>query len=71
MRNRCLEVFLAEKGDEIVGSVKSYGDPLFVLECLTVIIGEIARKSGVPVLEVAADLHGLIAQKQRNEGGNE
>ena len=68
-RNRYLEVILGEDEDEdeLVGKVEFYGDPLFVLECLAVIVGEIAMKSGVP--EVAADLHGLIARRQRTEAG--
>lgn len=69
-RSRCLEVILCEDEDELVGEVKFYGDPLFVLECLAVIVGEIAMKSGVPELEVAADLHGLIARRQRMEAGD-
>ena len=70
-RNRCLEVILGEDEDEdeLVGKVEFYGDPLFVLECLAVIVGEIAMKSDVPELEVAADLHGLIARRQRTENG--
>ena len=72
-RSRCLEVILGEDEDElvgkVVGKVEFYGDPLFVLECLAVIVGEIAMKSGVPELEVAADLHGLIARRQRTESG--
>ena len=68
-RNRCLEVILGEDEDELVGKVEFYGDPLFVLECLAVIVGEIAMKSGVPELEVAADLHGLIARRQQTEAG--
>ena len=65
--SRCLEVIFGEDEDELVGTVEFYGDPLFVLECLAVIVGEVAKKSGVPELEVAADLHGLIAQRQRTE----
>lgn len=67
-RNQVLEVTLVHDEDEIIGEVKSYGDPLFVLECLAVIVGEIAMKSGVPELEVAADLHGLIARRQQTKG---
>lgn len=52
-RSRCLEVILGEDEEELVGTVEFYGDPLFVLECLAVIVGEIAMKSGVPELEVA------------------
>lgn len=66
MRNRFLEVILAEDEGELVGQVRHYGDPLFMLECLAVIVGEVAKASGVPELEVAADLHGLIAKKATN-----
>jgi len=52
-RSRCLEVILCEDEDELVGEVKFYGDPLFVLKCLAVIVGEIAMKSGVPNLRKA------------------
>ena len=69
MRNRFLEVILAEDEGELVGQVRYYGDPLFLLECLAVIVGEIAKTSGVPPLDVAADLHGLIARRQRTEAG--
>ena len=68
-RSRCLEVILGEDEEELVGTVEFYGDPLFVLECLAVIVGEIAMKSGVPELDVAADLHGLIARRQRTDAG--
>lgn len=68
-RSRYLETTFGEDKDELVGKVEFYGDPLFVLECLAVIVGEIAMKSGVPELEVAADLHGLIARRQRTEAG--
>lgn len=69
MRNQHFEGKLIHKGDEIVGQVESYGDPLFLLECLAVIVGEIAKTSGVPPLGVAADLHGLIARRQQTEAG--
>ena len=68
-RSRYLETTFGEDKDELVGTVEFYGDPLFVLECLAVIVGEIAMKSGVPELEVAADLHGLIARRQQTEAG--
>ena len=68
-RSRYLEVIFGEDEDELVGKVEFYGDPLFVLECLAVIVGEIAMKSGVPELEVAADLHGLIARRRQTENG--
>ena len=68
-RSRYLETTFGEDKDELVGKVEFYGAPLFVLECLAVIVGEIAMKSGVPELEVAADLHGLIARRQQTEAG--
>lgn len=64
-RNQILEVTLAHDEDEIIGEVKSYGDPLFLMECMAVIVGEIAKKAGLPPLEVAADLHALIARRQK------
>ena len=69
MRNQHFEAKLTHEGDEIVGRVESYGDPLFMLECLSMIGGEIAKTSGVPPLDVAADLHGLIARRQQMEAG--
>ena len=69
MRSQHFEAKLTHEGDEIVGRVESYGDTLFFLECLAVILGEIAKTSGVPPLDVAADLHGLIARRQRMEAG--
>ena len=69
MRSQHFEAKLTHEGDEIVGRVESYGDPLFILECLAVILGEISKTSGVPPLDVAADLHGLIARRQRTEAG--
>lgn len=64
-----LRVSLVEKAGVIRGKIETDSDALFVLECLAVIVGEIAMKSGVPELEVAADLHGLIARRQRTETG--
>lgn len=69
MRSQHFEAKLTHEGDDIVGRVESYGDPLFMLECLSMIVGEIAKTSGVPPLDVAADLHGLIARRQRMEAG--
>ena len=69
MRNRYFSAELGEDEGELVGQIRHYGDPLFLLECLAVIVGEIAKTSGVPPLEVAADLHGLIARRQRTEAG--
>lgn len=42
-------------------------DHLGLCQRLAVIVGEIAMKSGVPELEVAADLHGLIARRQQTD----
>ena len=63
--NQTLEVLLVHDNDEIVGQIESNGDQLFVLECLAIIVANIADKVGVPPLEVAADLHALIARREK------
>lgn len=70
-RNRCFSAELAEdEGELVFGQIRHYGDPLFLLECLAVIVGEIAKTSGMPPLDVAADLHGLIARRQQTQAGD-
>jgi len=48
-----LRVSLVEKAGVIRGKIETDSDALFVLECLAVIVGEIAMKSGVPNLRKA------------------
>lgn len=55
-----MRVSLVEKHGEITGTVQSEGDALFVLECLSEVVQQIARRSGQEPAQVVRDLYALV-----------
>ncbi len=58
-----MRVSLVQKHDEIGGTVQSEGDALFVLECLALIVEQVAKKSGVAPGEIVQDLYSLVMRR--------
>jgi len=67
-----LRVSLVEKAGVIRGTIETDSDALFIMECLSMIVEQVSRRSGVAPLEVASDLHAYIArqQKEKNESSS-
>jgi hypothetical protein len=53
----------SQRGDDIHGTISIDGDGVFAMECVALIISELATKYQVPVAEVIQDLHSIAAGK--------
>jgi hypothetical protein len=58
-----MRVSLSEEAGEIKGIVSSTGTPLFILECLALIVETLAKDSGLPPDEVVRDLYSIVCGK--------
>lgn len=61
-----LRISLTQKGDEIKGTVELPGDPLFVLEALSVAIEAMAKKFEVTPDAVVRDLYSVVCGKVKS-----
>lgn len=53
----------SQRGDEICGTISIDGDGIFAMECVALIVAELAKKYQVPMAEVINDLHSIAAGK--------
>ena len=60
--NRMRATF-SQRGDEIAGTISVEGDGLFMLECLVLLVENLAAKVGTTPDDVVRDLYSLIAGK--------
>ena len=63
MTQPMMRATFSQRGDDIHGTVELPGDGVFTLECLSLIVGELAKKVQVPPLEIVQDLYSLIAKQ--------
>lgn len=56
-----LRVELTLDGDDIQGTIELPGDGVFTLECVSLIVRDLAKKTNVSALEVVQDLYSLMA----------
>ena len=52
-----------QRGDDAVGTVEWHGGVPFALECVALVIEQIAKSTGVPPLEVIRDLNSIVHGK--------
>lgn len=62
-KGNAMHVLLTENAGEITGTIQTTGDGLFMLECLALIVESLAKKVGTTPVDVARDLHSLVAGK--------
>jgi len=55
-----LSIKLQQRGKDIQGRIDLPPDSLFTLECLAMVIEQLARQTGVPAAEVVNDLFCIV-----------
>lgn len=60
-----LRISLTQKGDEIKGTVELPGDPLFVLEALSLVVEAFGKQHNVSPDAVVRDLYSVVCGKVR------